>query len=549
MIGVNVGESDRVVVREFFELFKTPWEFYQPDNAYDVVVSTLEVPQDHNAKLVVSYTASQPTPRDEAEPGAAAEGSFVSFRSRRIPIYGRLATYSQRGQSFLTDPTQRCAGFLEKRGETFLAVVGYDLFHEIRHLLSVGQPSSNASVPTLDLHVALLRDLILGCGIKVVEIPPAPKGYSCIACLTHDVDHPMIRNHRWDHTAAGFLYRAIVGSVIECVSGRTSARRMFQNWVAAMKLPFIYMGLAKDFWHDFDDRYVTLENGLPSTFFVIPFRARPGKVGDKEAPRFRAAQYGAADIAAQIQNLSAHGAEIALHGIDAWRDSAEGMTEMNEIRRLTGASDIGVRMHWLYYDHNTPKVLDAAGAAYDSTVGYNETVGYRSGTTQVFKALNADTLLELPLHAMDTALFYPSHLGLSSSDATARLVRLVDNVVEHGGCLTVNWHDRSLAPERNWGDCYRSLLDELRRRDVWFATAGETVAWFRKRRSVVFEYDKMGGGGVRAVVSEQGAGHSPGLRLRIHTPRAGADVGQEADYVDLDLNVSAEAGIRSPARC
>ncbi len=101
------------------------------------------------------------------------------------------------------------------------------------------------------------------------------------------------------------------------------------------------------------------------------------------------------------------GCEVGLHGIDAWLDSSKGREELEEIRRLTGASEIGVRMHWLYYDQQSPVALEKAGAAYDSTIGYNETVGYRAGTTQAYKPLEATRLLELPLHVMDTALFYP----------------------------------------------------------------------------------------------------------------------------------------------
>jgi len=32
-----------------------------------------------------------------------------------------------------------------------------------------------------------------------------------------------------------------------------------------------------------------------------------------------------------------------------------------------------------------------------------------------------------------------------------------------GGVLTVNWHDRSIAPERLWDDFYLDLLDDLKR--------------------------------------------------------------------------------------
>ena len=69
--------------------------------------------------------------------------------------------------------------------------------------------------PTLDLHIAVLRDLIVASGAPLVEIPPVPEGYRFIACLTHDVDHPSIRQHRFDHTMFGFLYRAVVHSLVK----------------------------------------------------------------------------------------------------------------------------------------------------------------------------------------------------------------------------------------------------------------------------------------------------------------------------------------------
>ena len=191
---------------------------------------------------------------------------------------------------------------------------------------------------------------------------------------------------------------------------------------------------------------------------MIPFKDRPGKNADGPAPAFRAARYGAQDIADAIRKLLAAGCEVGLHGIDAWVDSSKGREELEEIRRLTGVSEIGVRMHWLYYDQQSPVALEKAGAAYDSTIGYNETVGYRAGTTQAYKPLEASRLLELPLHVMDTALFYPAYLGLSPQQARTLLGQMVDNAVQFGGCLTINWHDRSIAPERLWGECYRDLV-------------------------------------------------------------------------------------------
>ena len=68
--------------------------------------------------------------------------------------------------------------------------LGFDLFAEVRHLLTEGQPTEFASIPTLDLHISLLRELIVSQGMALVEIPPLPAGHRFIVCLTHDVDHP-----------------------------------------------------------------------------------------------------------------------------------------------------------------------------------------------------------------------------------------------------------------------------------------------------------------------------------------------------------------------
>jgi hypothetical protein len=300
------------------------------------------------------------------------------------------------------------------------------------------------------------------------------------------------------------------------------------------------MGLAKDFWHGFDDRYLELEKGCSSTFFVIPFKDNPGKDHHGSAPAFRAARYGAQDIVETIGKLTAAGCEVGLHGIDAWLNSLDGQKELKEIRRITDAREIGVRMHWLYYDQQSAAALEDAGAAYDSTVGYKETVGYRSGTTQAYKPLHVDRLLELPMHVMDTALFYPAYMGLSQAQATEILERLAENVNRLGGCMTVNWHDRSLSPERLWYACYRDLVEDLKNRSSWFATAGQAISWFQKRRSVVFETDGVEPDTVHAKVMDLYGDTVPGLRLRIYNAR-----GTHEEYVDTTFNESIDNRVLS----
>jgi hypothetical protein len=496
MIGVIANQAEVSVVREFFEIFKTPWEFYRDGYRYEAILccgdNSFEIPP---APLVIIYAQFE-RPSDDALSGSrksAADGArMLSYHGTPLPLYRGSVTFHQSVDSPLRDLESQQPAMLEtNRNGIRLIRIGYDLFAEVDYLLKIGQPVSQAAIPTLDLHIALLRDLIRSAGVPLVEIPPVPHGYRLLTCLTHDVDHPFVHHHKLDRTMFGFLYRALISSTLDLVRRRTSASNWFRNVFAALKLPFVYLGLAEDFWSRFE-RYLEIENGRQSTFFIIPFSNTEGRRPDGMAPKTRAAAYGASDVTDQVRRLSAAGCEVALHGIDAWLDDARGRDELNAIRSLTGAEDIGVRMHWLYFNGQSSLMLEKAGAMYDSTVGYNETVGFRAGTSQVYKPLNATTLLELPLHVMDTALFYPAHLHLSPKEAEVRINHVIDAVVQHGGCLTVNWHDRSIAPERLWTDTYVNLVGELTDKGAWFATAGQAIAWFRMRRSVVFETDAHG---------------------------------------------------------
>jgi hypothetical protein len=544
MIGVIVDTTQHRIVSEFFELFKTPWEFYQSNRRYEVILSVGEVILENNAtSLVLNYadvtSAIEDIAKNEATSGKA--NRMLQWREVLLPIYGEGITFGEDGNAILVDRESGHAAIHQHRSSDGLVIrIGYDLFNEVRVLLTSGQPTTCAAIPTLDHHIALLRDLIISNGIPLIEIPPVPEGYKFITCLTHDVDHPSIRWHKWDHTILGFLRRATFTSLINLFRNRISVQNLLTNWTSALKVPLVYLGFLKDFWRSFDDSYLELEKELSSTFFLIPFRDDPGRSVCGRAPSFRAARYRAADLKDMIGKVIAAGCEIGLHGIDAWCDSNKGRREIEEIRRLTGTPSIGARMHWLYFNEGSHCVLEQAGVRYDSTVGYKETVGYRAGTTQVYKPLDVEQLLELPMHVMDTALFYPAYMGLSQRQAAEILAPLIENVSRLGGCFTINWHDRSLAPERLWDACYRTIVHDLMNRNAWFATAGQATLWFQKRRSVVFGSDQRDTDTVSVNLGALQEELVPGLKLRIYNPGASptSQSNSSQEYVDIALNQS-----------
>jgi hypothetical protein len=539
MIAVLTDEAEHPIVREFFELFKTPWEFHHDSSKCDVLICSGAKAVRSAAKLVLSYGAKETSFDRQEKIRICAEHcqAAISYKGERIPLYGRCLTFRCGTAHELVEESTQASIAHESASESQTVIrIGYELFQEIRHLLQYGQPPVNGRIPTLDLHIALLRDLVVSHSIPLVEIPPVPAGYSFISCLTHDVDHVGVRNHKFDHTMFGFVYRALIGSLLDFFRKKKSLRDVVVNWMAAFSLPLVHLGLAKDFWNQFD-RYIDIEKGLSSTFFVIPYKAVSGWLDRGPAPSKRATRYDISDITCQLGRIRLANCEIGLHGIDAWRDSERGRAELERIRQVTGAQEVGVRMHWLYFNEKSPAQLENAGFSYDSTVGYNETVGYRAGTTQAFKPLMVERILELPLHIMDTALFYPAYMDLSPRQAETVVDAFVENALRFGGALTINWHDRSIAPERLWDHFYIKLLEKLKSRNVWFATSMKAVAWFRARRLAVIESDICEGKTVRVKASlNENHGDLPGLRLRVHRPAKETPGG----FIDVVLDRSGE---------
>src|SRR4029077_14386808 len=140
--------------------------------------------------------------------------------------------------------------------------------------------------------------------------------------------------------------------------------------------------------------------------------------------------------------------------------------------------------------------------------------GFRAGTTQPFCPLGAECMLELPLNIQDSAMFYSDRMKLSETEALNACRELIHSMSLSGGALIVNWHTRSLSPERLWGDFYAQLLSEIQTRRVWFGTAQEVVGWFRKRRALRFESVDCENNGVGLAVSSPTGGSNPSFTLR-----------------------------------
>jgi hypothetical protein len=522
VIGVISHEEEWDAVREFFELFKTPWEFYQTGHHYSVVITTQDrMPAKGCARAVVIYSARALAADGEigvtTQPGP--KEPWIQWNRDVFPVYGNVAVIQCAGQPLATlRGTALTVSAVIVRAGLYVVRIGFDLFREVQFLLSEGQPPANAQIPTLEFHAALLRAVMLSGGISFVEVPPVPAGYQMITCLTHDVDFRGIRDHKLDRTMWGFVYRALVGSLLRAFKTQAEWPRLWTNVKAVLSLPLVYSGLKQDFWLEFE-RYAVIEHGLGSTFYFVPFCNYPGTHSRLPAPKQRAVKYDLSAVKEDARHLLDRGFEVGVHGIDAWQDSAKGLLERRRIDQITAQPETGVRMHWLYSDAGTPKALKQAGFAYDSTFGYNDAIGFRAGTSQVFCPCGPESVFELPLTIQDTALFYPDRMNLSEPDALKHCEQVIEAACRFGGVLTINWHTRSLSPERLWGDFYMTLLSSIKKRAVWFAPANTIVKWFRQRRLLQFDGIQFSHNDVSVSLKGAKDPMLPAFLVRIYDPR------------------------------
>ena len=180
MIGVVANEAEHRVVVEFFELFKTPWEFHRPGEHYDILICSNSMVPKNNARLLFLYGAQRQGFEESRgiRTSFAPKHDFLSFRGERMPIYGSCLLFNSPGNEVVIhERTKSAAAVSVASGDQMVVRLGFDLFQEVRHLLTQGQPAEFAGIPTLELHISLLRELILSQGA------PSGRDTSC-SCRT-----------------------------------------------------------------------------------------------------------------------------------------------------------------------------------------------------------------------------------------------------------------------------------------------------------------------------------------------------------------------------
>lgn len=364
--------------------------------------------------------------------------------------------------------------------------IGLDIFGETGRLLSGHMEGiwkgprgalagSLAGIPVVDrLEELLFSSLLTACrrmGIPLVTQPLWPGDRPYAVCLTHDVDE-VRKTYQWiTHPLR--------------LAGRLDGRGLYHQALSLLEK----IGGREPYWTFDAIRQVEEEFGGRSSFFFLKETAGV-KMTDTGSWRHRGRKYAwdEAPVKDLIRELVTAGWDVGLHGsFYSYRDASLLDGERRDLERVKGGRVTTTRQHnlnleipetWLYQERS--------GLECDTTLGFNDRIGFRWGTCFPFRPFHPREgrslgVTEVPLIIEETALFTLPH-------PREEWTRALDTVRGCGGVLTLLWHPVVFNEHEfpGWGGTYREILGRCREDGAWITSATEIASWWNGRHEARF---------------------------------------------------------------
>jgi hypothetical protein len=316
------------------------------------------------------------------------------------------------------------------------------------------------AVPVIDEYARIIAAEIGRLYPGLVRRRPWPGEAAFALCVTHDIEH-LITPLRLGYMKA----RALAG-------GRLAVRGQFAEaatqWGAGVRRAIRMPSPLSAFEH-----LRSHARPWPATFYFF---------GQATSPLDGTYDVGAAEVTALIGELRAEGCEIGVHlGYETGADDALMDAQRSRVERASGARVEGERHHYLRAQFPSAwKAHEKAGFAYDASLAFAETAGFRAGTCHPFMPFDIEAgreldLVEVPLVAMDGTFF--RYGSLDEDETVARVLGLAETVRRAGGVFTLLWHNTMIDPVDRPAQsrAYARITAALKEMPAWGATVSECV--------------------------------------------------------------------------
>lgn len=167
-------------------------------------------------------------------------------------------------------------------------------------------------------------------------------------------------------------------------------------------------------------------------------------------------------IRALMRRIHDRDHEIGLHAsYGTFKNPTQMKKEADKLRQVMNEEgikqdEIGSRQHYLRWSTpETARHLEAAGIAYDSTLGYADRAGFRCGTCHEYPMFDIErkkilNLRQRPLILMEASVLSQKYMNLGySNDALEYMKSLKATCHGYGGIFTLLWHNSHLRTEND----------------------------------------------------------------------------------------------------
>lgn len=214
--------------------------------------------------------------------------------------------------------------------------------------------------------------------------------------------------------------------------------------------------------------------GVHSTFFFLPRNNKQDSIKNADYPL--AHPY----ITKQLESLKKSNHEIGVHGSYRTHDIA---SELIADKQQISLKTVSNRFHFLQFDlSKTPQVLASSKFAIDSTLGFQEHIGFRNSICTPFYLYDFEQdipfeWVEVPLNVMDCTLEFEEYMGLSPERALIEIKNLTQEIIKFNGNICLNWHNTYFSEyeKEAWKNLYKELIDWLIEQNCEFKTLRELL--------------------------------------------------------------------------
>jgi hypothetical protein len=301
-----------------------------------------------------------------------------------------------------------------------------------------------------------------------------PEGKNCAVCLTHDVDE-VKKTYQWITNPLKLIKRGKLGNL----------KLQFRSLIQKIR--------GNEPYWTFDE--ILRVEGSREVMSSFYFLKETGEVNPLDSGTWRhyGRRYDFNNISMRqlFHDLNSQGWEVGLHGsFYSYLDPEKLRSEKEALEHSLGASVTGGRQHNL--NLKIPETWlnqEKAGLLYDTTLGYNDYLGFRWGISFPFRPFllkeNRNlNILEIPLAIEDLPYF-------RSQKPFDQFLKIFNHVGNTHGVLTLLWH-HSVFNENEfpgWESDYIKILDYCNEQNAWIGSGRQIHEWWTQREKTTIDWE------------------------------------------------------------